>query len=96
MHNLFFRLILGLAISTQNIFAQPLVHNTTYKAIRVDHGVIILMTHGDNSYKVYAARCNEIINNSQKLDYIILNPGEPVELIDSSKNVLILYSLPCD
>lgn len=62
----------------------------------MDHGVTILLTHGDHSYTVYASRCNELVKDLQKLDYIILNPGEPVELIDNSKNVLILYSLPCE
>lgn len=78
----------------QNISAKP-IEERNYNALKVNYGAKILLRHGLNSYRIYAARCNEIVNENQKLGYIILYPGNPIELIDNN-NILILYSLPCN
>ncbi len=67
-----------------------------YNAVRVNHGDKILLRHSLNAYTIYAAQCNEIVNDNQKSGYIILYPGNPIELIDNNNNILILYSLPCN
>lgn len=95
MYNLFFGVLLGLITSPQPILPNSVSAENTYYALRVDHGTKILLPHGINLYKVYAARCNEIVDKTQRLDYIILYPGEPIELIDKN-NIIILYSLPCN
>ena len=98
MQNFALGLLSVLMLYSKPILADSLNDNKSYNAIRVEHGNTILLQYRSDVYGVYAARCNEVIKDDTKLNYIILNPGEPIELLYESKNdikILILYSLPC-
>jgi hypothetical protein len=86
----------GFNFFPQPILSKPLEKGKSYNALRIKHGAKILLSHGANLYTIYAIRCNEIVNDTQKLDFIILRPGDPIELTDNNNNILILYSLPCN
>jgi hypothetical protein len=94
-------LIIGVLVTSifypQPILAESLDKNKIqFTSLRVDRGQEVKYIYGNRIYKIYATHCGEIINNSIESDYIILSPGEPVELKDKSGDILILYSLPCN
>lgn len=95
MKNVLRFILLASILYPQDIFAKP-IEEKNYNAVRLNHGDKILLRYSLNSYTIYAARCNEMVNGNQKSSYIILYPGEPIELKDESGNILILYSLPCN
>lgn len=92
--------LLSLLFYTQPICADSFdknnLHPHNIKGIRVEHKDTIRFFYNNKLYTVYATHCGEIIIHPSESDYIILSPGEPVELKDKSGNILILYSLPCN
>lgn len=95
MHRLIVRCLAIIVFLPQFTLASPSNSDKTYNSLRVKHGTTISIQHGANMYEVYAARCNEIVSKPIDSNYIILSPGEPVEVKDKYCNILILYSLPC-
>ncbi|MEY2986299.1 MAG: hypothetical protein RJB24_528 [Candidatus Parcubacteria bacterium] len=96
MHRLIVRCLAIILFLPQFTLASPSNLDKTYNALRVKHGTTISIQHGANIYEVYAARCNEIISHPIDSNYIILSPGDPIEIEDSKGNIMILYSLPCE
>ena len=92
MRQLIFGLLSILILSPKPLAADSIkAKNTTIDGMMLQHGATIYV------YKVYAATCNEL---EPKLSdsTIILSPGDPIEISyknKGSKNILILYSLPC-
>jgi len=94
-------ILLSLLFYPQPIWAESSDNNKgqpkNITGIRVEHKTTIKFIYNNNIYTVYATSCSETINKYNKdLNYIILSPGDPVELKDESGNILILYSLPCN
>lgn len=97
MRNLIIGVLVTLIFYPQPILAESLDKNKIqFTSLRVDRGKEIEYIYGNRIYKIYAAHCGEIIIHPSESDYIILSPGEPVELKDKSGDILILYSLPCN
>lgn len=97
MLNLTLGFLLSLLFYPQPIWAESLDKNKIqFTSLILDRGKEIEYIYGNRIYKIYAAHCGEIIIHPSESDYIILSPGDPVELKDESGNILILYSLPCN
>jgi len=102
MRYLFLGLLFGLMFSPQPIVLANSLNTgnndkVQYRSLRVDYKHTINFVYNNKIYTVYATSCGEIINKYNKdLNYIILSPGEPIELKDDNGNILILYSLPCN
>jgi|GEM_PF-991383 len=97
------RVIVGFMV-TLMFYSQPLLADSSdnkkvrpqnITGIRVEHKTTRRFVYNNKLYTVYASRCNEIITESVDSNYIILNPGDPIELKDENGDILILYSLPC-
>lgn len=100
MLNLTLGFLLSLLFYTQPIWAESLNTENNdkvqYRHLRVEYGVKVKFIYNSIAYTVYAAHCGEITTHPSESYYIILSPGDPVELKDKSGDILILYSLPCN
>jgi len=93
-------ILLSLLFYSQPIWAESLNtennNKIQYRHLRVEYGVEVKFIYNNTVYTVYAAKCNTITTDPKNLNYIVLKPGEPIELKDSNGNILILFSLPCN
>jgi hypothetical protein len=91
MQRLIWGLLAILILLPQEVYAKSSDKNyIQYKAIRVEHSHTIQFIYNNTKYTVYATDCKEIITQPIESTYIILSPGDPVELKDENGNVLIL------
>jgi hypothetical protein len=97
MKNLILGLLLSLIFYPQLIWADSLNNDKVqYRHLRVEYGAEEKFRYNNTVYTVYAAKCNTITTDPENLNYIVLKPGEPIELKDEKGNILILYTLPCN
>jgi hypothetical protein len=93
-------ILLSLLFYSQPIWAESLNtgnnNKIQYRHLRVEYGVEVKFIYNNTVYTVYAAKCNTITTDPKNLNYIVLKPGEPIELKDLNGNILILFSLPCN